>query len=136
MHISLGGEVYGNNSDILITNIGEENEEALLCTTDNSQCCSSPDTPSGGGALGEWLYPNGSPIGENDHIQGFYRNSGPAKVRLSRREGITAPTGKFCCKVPNANNTNISICVNLSESLIFVYMSLILISRYSFTHSC
>ena len=108
--------------------------------------------------MGEWFYPNGSLVGENDHIdlqgfypngslvgendhidlQGFYKSRGTAKVQLSRREGITSPTGKFCCQVPNANNTSISICVNLSESfatILILYTNMLSFNfPYSFTH--
>ena len=54
VHLSLGS---GNNSNILITDIGEGDSDALLCYTDFTQCCRGIDSPNGI-ALGEWLYPN------------------------------------------------------------------------------
>ena len=47
-------------SSILIGEIGEGDEAALLCVTDLVQCYRS--TPGEGGAMGEWFYLKGSLI--------------------------------------------------------------------------
>ena len=104
VHISLGN---GNNSNILITDIGEGDSEALLCYTDLAQCCRGIETPNGI-ALGEWLYPNGSKIATGMSGDDFYWNRGPSLVRLNRRNNATSPEGQFCCVIPDATLTNVT----------------------------
>ena len=58
MYVSLKGTFIANASSILISDIGEGDEEALLCFTDLIQCCNS----ASGRLEGEWLFPDGSPV--------------------------------------------------------------------------
>ena len=102
-----------NNSNILITDIGEGDCGALYCYTDLIECCHDSDTPVGVGTLGEWLYPNGSAVGARSDGQNFYVDRGPNFVRLNRRSNATSTTGRFCCEVPDATSTNTRICVNV-----------------------
>ena len=113
VHAFLRGRVYSNNSDILITDIGE-GENALLCLTSLIQCCCVSDTPSISGeeALGRWLYPNGSTIGEMSKGEDFYTDRGSSVVRLNRRNNVTSPSGQFCCEIPDTFFTETSICIN------------------------
>ena len=48
---------------------------------------------------------------------GFYRDRGVQEVRLNQREGVTSPTGKFRCAVPDASGTiqNLIIYLQLSD---------------------
>ena len=117
LYLTLGGQLYHNGDSILIDEIGEGDDGALLCVTDLIQCCHVIDTvaPCGSRALGEWFFPNGSPVrfpGSGDDI---YRNRGPGIVRLNRRNNTTSPTGQFCCVLPDATLTNMITCVNISE---------------------
>ena len=112
VHLSLRGRRYDNNSNILIPDIGEEDCGALLCFTDLVQCCRDSDTPTGVGALGQWLYPNGSAVGAMGGREDFYVDRGSSVVRLHRRINATSPTGNFCCEVPDATSTNMRICIN------------------------
>ena len=70
-------------------------------------------------ALGKWLYPNGKEVeilGHSDRI--FYRNRARSVVRLNLRKNATtaAVTGQFCCKVPDATSSLVTICINVSDS--------------------
>ena len=112
VHLSLGD--VGNNSNIFITDIGEDSE-ALPCYTDLTQCCRSNDTSDDIGVLGEWLYPNGSAVEPSMSGNDFYRNRGPSLVRLNRRNNATSPEGQFCCVVPDATFTNVTVCANICK---------------------
>ena len=103
-----------NNSYILITDITEGNRGALLCSTDNTECCRDIDTPTAVNR-GQWLYPNGSLIGTNSIGQGFYVSRGPGVVHLNRRNNAisTSRSGLFCCEVPDATSANTRVCVNV-----------------------
>ena len=105
---------YANNSNIFITDIGEGDCGALLCYTDLTECCADSDTPVGVGALGQWVYPNGSVVGTESDGQDFYINRGPSVVRLNRRRNATSTTGLFCCEVPDAAATNTRTCINIT----------------------
>ena len=114
MFFTLGGRPYRNGSIILIGEIGEGDDGALLCVTDLVQCCRGDDTGVGG-ALGEWLYPNGSLVRVNGSNDDFYRTRGPGSVRLNRRNNAMFPTGQFCCMVPDATSSNKITCINISK---------------------
>ena len=46
----------------------------------------------------------------------FYRNRGDnGEVSLNRPSGVESPTGQFCCEVPDAINTNQTLCVNIGK---------------------
>ena len=103
--------MYNNNSNIRITDVGVGECGALLCFTDLVQCCNDSDTPIGVGALGQWLYPNGSAVGVKSDGQDFYIDRGPSVVRLNRKNNVTRTSGQFCCAIPDATFTNITICM-------------------------
>ena len=134
MHLTLGGQTYGNDDNILISKIGE-GHNALLCITDQTQCCRGNDTPGESGALGEWLYPNGTsvPIERDGHD--FYRNRGPSTVLLHRRNNATSPTGSYCCEVPDATNTNKTTCINICKQIVPFLLLLIMIIRQKIVHT-
>ena len=104
---------------ISISDIGE-GDDALLCVTDLKQCCRRNQTLNSSGVLGDWYYPNGTRIVSGDM---FRRNRNRSVVRLHRMVSITAPTGQFCCKVPDATYENVTICINVTESNNYEYSS-------------
>ena len=74
-------------------------------------------------ALGNWLYPDGSVVRtlatfNSRPDRGFYRNRDRSVVRLNRRKNATvaAVIGQFCCKVPDATSSWVTICINVSNS--------------------
>ena len=83
-----------------------ENDGALLCYTNNVECCESS-------RKGEWYFPNGTTVGTSVDGGDFYRNRGPSVVRLNRRNNAMMPTGVFCCEIPDANGTDQSIYVGV-----------------------
>ena len=116
MHLSLRGRKYiVNNSYFDIDDIGAEGDgAALLCITDLMQCCRGNET-DGGGALGQWFYPNGTNVSIEGNKYDFYRNRGRSVVRLNRRNSARSPTGLYCCEVPDATNTQQRICANIGK---------------------
>ena len=93
-----------------LTDIGE-GDNALLCLTNNTQCCRGSDNLNGGG-LGEWYFPNGTLVPtENTSI--VYRNRDRSTVHLNRRNNAQAPTGVYRCEVPDASATNRSVFVGV-----------------------
>ena len=48
-----------------------EDDRALLCYTNNVECCKN-------GQQGEWYFPNGTTVGTSGDGGNFYRNRGPS----------------------------------------------------------
>ena len=95
MYVELNGKVYSNNSAVSILDIGE-GEDALLCKTNKQDCCGTPPN-----RFGEFYYPNGVQVPVRRQGHGFYRSRGDQVVRLNRRDGVTSPTGVYCCDIPD-----------------------------------
>ena len=91
--------------------IGEENA-ALFCLTNRTDCCRMKDTPQGTGGIGEWFFPNGNTVNNEGSGDDIYRSRGPSFVRLRRRNNAST-TGVFRCEVPDASGTNQSIYVGV-----------------------
>ena len=91
----------------------------MLCFTDLIECCRDSDTSDGVGALGQWLYPNGSVVGTRSDEQDFFIDRGSSVVRLNRRSfsSATSTTGLFCCEIPDATSTSTKICTNVVGKL-------------------
>ena len=106
--------VYPNNSDILITEIGQTNttsNNGLQCITDKRSCCRSA-------RLGEWLFPdNGAMVPILGNAETFYRTRGDdGTVNLNRvNNDVMMPTGRFCCVVPDDNDANQRVCANIGK---------------------
>ena len=110
----LRGRLVTNNSYVDIDDIGEGDDgAALLCVTDLMHCCRGIDTPGLGGALGVWLYPNGTDVLLQESGDDFYRDRGRSVVRLNRRNNAISPTGLYCCEIPDASNTQQRVCANV-----------------------
>ena len=114
VYLSLKGVVYPNNSVILITDIGETNttsNNGLQCITDRRPCCAAMATMAG-----EWMFPDdGGMVPILDSAETFYRNRGDdGTVNLNRlNNDVMMPTGRFCCVVPDATSTDVTICANI-----------------------
>ena len=96
-----------------MTDIGEGSGAALICTTDQIDCC---DDAPGNVRRGEWLYPNGSLVTIIRANLGFYRtrNIG-GQVLLHRRNNALQPLGRYCCDVATVDDPGATICVNLGR---------------------
>ena len=111
--IELNGVLYAHNSEIAITEVGEE-DNALQCRTDSTTCCAN-DPMRGQRRGGEWHYPDNSLVDNDASGNDFYRTRGDMTVSLNRRNGATQPTGLYCCELPTAAhpNTNAKTCITL-----------------------
>ena len=107
IYFELGGQTFGNNSIVSLTQVGE-GKDALLCKTDLISCCAT--VPN---RFGEFYYPNGLIVPINNSGHGFYRNRGDQEIRLNRRQGITSPSGKFRCEIPTASGEIQNIFITL-----------------------
>ena len=99
-----------SNSTILITNVGTSSPNGLVCTSDKTPCCSGLD---GAG----WQLSNGEVVQTSQETMSFTsdRNSN-GEINLYRvSSAVMSPTGRFCCRVPDATGTNHTNCVVISE---------------------
>ena len=82
---------------MILEDIGEYGDDALLCKTNQTACCQPPNTGEMGPALGNWFFPNGSRI----PLVGWdiYRTRGQMVVRMNRRRG--GVEGIYRCEIPD-----------------------------------
>ena len=104
--------ILGNNALISITDIGENNA-AVLCMTDKTDCCRSPY----GVTAGNWYFPNNDVVGNQLGGGSFYRDRADRVVRLHRRDNVMMPTGLFCCEIPDANGMNQRMCIMVEAGM-------------------
>ena len=109
---ALNGALYGNNSIVTITDIGDEVHSALLCITNNRGCCDSDESGGTNGIL--WYLPKGMLV--NRSGLSFYQNAGSSVLRLFRKRGATSPNGIFHCQVPDASGTQKHIFIGVYPS--------------------
>lgn len=113
VRLSLNGELIANHSYVDVDNIGED-DNALLCHTNNSECCSS--YYPGQIRAGEWYYPDGTYVGiEAFYENEFYRNRGSQVVRLNHRQGDFTQRGLFRCELPDSTWIQRTVYVNIGE---------------------
>ena len=118
VYLSLGSTIITtNNTEVLITSIGEDFLLlSLTCHTDLTKCCRNSDT-GGQGGRGEWYYPHGRAVPNQATGEGFYRvRNAPQVVRLARRYSIhtLSPTGFYCCVIPTTGG-EMTFCANIGE---------------------
>ena len=121
VYLALRDVHINNNSYINIRNIGQSSDNpngAAKCITDNVHCCLSQNPQ-----LGEWYQPNGALVQGTTSTTAFYRTRGDnGAVSLNRPSGVESPTGQFCCEVPDATNTNQTLCVYIGKFTIIIVM--------------
>ena len=101
------GQIYANNSVLSLSSVGE-GDSALICRTNNSECCDTPPN-----RYGDFYYPSGTKVPINKFRHGFYRNRGYQEVYLNKRSGITTPVGVFRCQIPDSNGSMQNIYITL-----------------------
>ena len=106
---SLNGTTYQNNSCVALEDIGEGNNNSLLCVTNHTACCKPPYTDQNGSAIGNWYLPNGTRVPSSDEQSDFHRTRGQMVVLLNRRRG--GEDGIYRCEIPDSKDVyqNISI---------------------------
>ena len=113
--LSLNGTTYQNNSNVTLQDIGER-DNALLCRTNQSACCTSYFTGTGS-ALGDWSFPNGTRISNNassNQQTDIYITRGHMVVRMHRRRG--GVEGIYRCDTPDSMTKTIYIGVYSTRS--------------------
>ena len=108
VYFTIQGQTILNNSIVSLSRIGE-GADALLCKTDRVDCCGTPPN-----RFGEFYYPSGITVRIRASGEGFYRNRGDQEIRLNRREGVSSPTGRFSCYIPDASGLIQSIFITLT----------------------
>ena len=103
----LDGNLYGNNSVVSLLKIHEE-EDALICLTGRSECCTGRET-------GNWYFPSSLKVGTRSENSNIYVNKGANIVLLNRRIVAPLPNGVFHCKIPSANGTSQNIYIGIYD---------------------
>ena len=115
VYLALRGVFIVNNSQVNIRNVGQSSDSpngALQCITDRTPCCLNQNPRHG-----EWYLPNGALVQGTASTTAFYRNRGDnGEVSLNRPSDVMSPIGQFCCEVPDATDTNQTLCVNIGET--------------------
>ena len=89
-----------------ITEIGTGSDAALICTTDQTDCCNT----AAGSNRGDWLNPDGSMIVGAAAGGDFYVTRSLQQVRLNRRNNALRPLGQYCCAVDTRADPDATIC--------------------------
>ena len=108
VRFSLRGITYQNNSLVTLEDIGEW-DDALLCLTDNTACCSRAQSPAM--VMGDWYYPSGTGVPNNGEGWDFYRNRDQSVVRMNRRRG--GVNGTYRCVIPDTTGVNQTIYIGV-----------------------
>ena len=95
---SLRGTTYQNNSCVALEDIGE-NDTALFCMTNSTDCCNVTNTST---AKGNWLFPNETRVPSSNKWWDFYRTRGEMAVQLHRRKG--GVEGIYRCEILDSMN--------------------------------
>ncbi len=122
----MSGAIYRPGDNISITDVGDSFSNETIkpddpgpCVTSNvnTNCCRAGDHP-GKGAMGNWLYPDGTIVlGNSNNTDGFTRSYHFQQLRLNRkRHDIMSPIGVFICEVPKGLNTSITHKANITLS--------------------
>ena len=94
--LNIDGENIPNNFYLDISNV-TTNQTALICRTDNVNCCSD------GMLEGGWLDPSGAQISSNlNSPHGFYISGSYQELRLIRGVG-TPSDGIYTCTLPDSS---------------------------------
>ena len=102
VYLSLNGIVIPNNGYVEISDIGSDDDTALLCHTNQ---------PGSANSGGNWYGPDETRVSGSD-VPGFTRNRDPMVVRLKRTSG-TPPEGIYRCTIDDAASTPQTVYVGL-----------------------
>ena len=78
-----------------------ENDTALLCMTNLTACCVSPDK-------GSWVFPNNTVVFSSGD---FYTTRGEMVVHLNRRRG--GAEGIYRCEIPDSMNVTQTVYIGV-----------------------
>ena len=100
-----GGYFHANNSIVTMDEI-TEGGLALLCLTDNLDCCILSKERT---RFGEWYFPNGTMVDAGD----VYTRRSRSVVLLNRGSNATFPSGVYQCEIPDKHGRFQSIYVGI-----------------------
>ena len=106
------GQVYGNNSILSVSEMGE-GRRALICITNKINCCRREDKHNDEPGEGEWYFPDGSKVSVKGIGDDFYRDRHASTIRLNRRNNATMPSGLFRCEVNDSYNVTKNLYVGI-----------------------
>ena len=106
---SLNGTTYQNNSLVTLEDIGE-GDDALLCMTNLTACCSASYTGNWF-AFGNWFFPNGTRVSSSGNQWNFHRTRGQMVVGLNRRRG--GVEGIYHCEILHSMTVNQTIYIGV-----------------------
>ena len=115
MYLYHNVNIIQNNSDIFFTQIGTSSGDPLVCTSDRMPCCLAAPQ------YGEWKFSDGSQVKHvTERLSTFHRNrDNSGNVNLFRVNNDVSQAGIICCEIPDATDTNQTLCVNIRcESII------------------
>ncbi len=98
--------IISNNTELSLATISSGS--ALSCHTELTTCCRIQDNPTGG-ALGDWVGPNGNI--PNTRNEGFYVTREMGSVSLNLVEGSSDAAGSYCCQVPRSGGVTSTHCI-------------------------
>ena len=104
---SLKGTTYQNNSIVTLEEIGQGGD-VLLCITNYTACCSSPEM---GNAIENWYFPNGSRVPGSGSQSSFFRSRGQMAISMHRRRG--GVEGIYRCVITDPINVNQTIYIGV-----------------------
>ncbi len=123
--LRIGSRTLSDGDSVNIADIGHQPSirsdpgNTLICDTTNinMECCRKKDTGMGVGAIGNWYFPNGSPVLTLTNLgqttDTFYRVVHTQQVRLASIGAPVGPLGIYTCSVPNSNGILINATVNI-----------------------
>ena len=85
-----------------LEDIGDYDDTALLCMTNQTACCVPPYNGTMRPTTGNWFFPNGTRVPAKGSQWDFYRNRGQSVVRLYRRRG--GVEGIYHCEISTSMN--------------------------------
>ena len=115
LKFTLRGRTYLDGDTVLITEIGEGDDAALLCVTDSTECCASQ-------TIGEFYYPDGNVVNVRGSGDSLYRNRGDGFIRLNRRNNALSPLGKYRCNIPDSNGVFQNIHIDIIGKSVLLYI--------------
>ena len=107
---------------MVLENIGDSNDTALLCVTNQTACCHPPYTGEMGTPLGNWFFPNGTAVSDSSSQSDFHTTSGQMVVRMHRRRG--GEEGIYRCEIPDVLNITRTIYIgvySISTGELYMY---------------
>ena len=118
VYLSLNGTIIPDHGYVMISDIGSNDDTALICHTNRPANLDSNRLHSGG----DWFSPNGTKVkfettpagGSTIYVPGFRRNRGPMMVRLLRNIATgTPPEGIYECVIEDDTSRLTSVYVGL-----------------------